>query len=108
MQSVFSAPSRPLLPELSVEIVRRGAALKTLCILENSGRVTVAVEVGEIPPMHQSAYRTHSQRGAVLLVLPCLSTASRPQRGRCGAPPLLAPKYETYRSGYRGHEVAVY
>ena len=33
MQSVFSAPSRPAFRNLSVEIVRRGAALKTLCII---------------------------------------------------------------------------
>ena len=37
-QPVFSAPPRPSFRDLSVDIVRRDAALKTLCILENSGR----------------------------------------------------------------------
>jgi hypothetical protein len=41
MRSVFSAQSRPLLPELSVEIVRRDATLKTLCILEKSARTGI-------------------------------------------------------------------
>jgi hypothetical protein len=31
----FSAPPRPSFRDLSVKVVRRDAALKTLCILEN-------------------------------------------------------------------------
>ena len=33
MQSIFSAPPRPSFRHLSVEVVRRDAALKTLCII---------------------------------------------------------------------------